>query len=151
MPETGLLCDLLWSDPNGLIKGWDNNERGVSYTFGKDVVEAFCKDFNIELICRGHQVVEDGYEFFADKKLLTLFSAPNYGGEFDNSASLLVVDTNLVCTLRKLQPQNDRKTHRTRGMFFFLLFFLSYFYGYYLASSPRPMHEKRPNMKKSFN
>lgn len=27
------------------------------------------------------QVVEDGYEFFAKRQLVTLFSAPNYCGE----------------------------------------------------------------------
>ena len=32
-----------------------------------------------------HQVVEDGYEFFAKRQLVTLFSAPNYCGEFDNA------------------------------------------------------------------
>ena len=31
------------------------------------------------------QVVEDGYEFFAKRQLVTLFSAPNYCGEFDNA------------------------------------------------------------------
>lgn len=34
-----LLCDLLWSDPSMEERGWvDNMERGVSYVFGKDVV-----------------------------------------------------------------------------------------------------------------
>ena len=44
----------------------------------------FIKDFNIDLIARAHMVVEDGYEFFDERKLVTLFSAPNYCGEFDN-------------------------------------------------------------------
>jgi serine/threonine-protein phosphatase PP1 catalytic subunit len=35
----------------------------------------------MDLICRAHQVVEDGYEFFAKRQLVTLFSAPNYCGE----------------------------------------------------------------------
>jgi serine/threonine-protein phosphatase PP1 catalytic subunit len=34
VPESGLLCDLLWSDPNPDVQGWGANERGVSFTFG---------------------------------------------------------------------------------------------------------------------
>jgi serine/threonine-protein phosphatase PP1 catalytic subunit len=41
------------------------NERGVSHTFSRDVVEQFLDKHDMELICHGHQVVEDGYEFFA--------------------------------------------------------------------------------------
>jgi len=40
------------------------------------------KDHDIDLICRAHQVVEEGYEFFAKRQLVTIFSAPNYCGEF---------------------------------------------------------------------
>lgn len=78
VPDTGLLCDLLWSDPDKDIVGWGENDRGVSFTFGPDVVAAFLKRHDLDLICRAHQVVEDGYEFFARRQLVTLFSAPNY-------------------------------------------------------------------------
>ncbi len=77
VPDTGLLCDLLWSDPDKDIVGWGENDRGVSFTFGPDVVAAFLKRHDLDLICRAHQVVEDGYEFFAKRQLVTLFSAPN--------------------------------------------------------------------------
>jgi diadenosine tetraphosphatase ApaH/serine/threonine PP2A family protein phosphatase len=53
----GLLCDLLWSDPDGDIIGWSNNyDRGVSYSFGPDVVSRFLQKHDLELICRAHQV-----------------------------------------------------------------------------------------------
>ena len=44
------------------------------------------------------QVVEDGYEFFAKRQLVTLFSAPNYCGEFDNAGSMMTVDETCVFT-----------------------------------------------------
>lgn len=54
------------------------------YVFYK-VVGKFLQKHEFDLICRAHQVVEDGYEFFAKRQLVTLFSAPNYCGEFDNA------------------------------------------------------------------
>ena len=56
MIEIGLLCDLLWSDPDKDITGWSENDRGVSFTFGPDVVSRFLQKHDMDLICRAHQV-----------------------------------------------------------------------------------------------
>ncbi|OAY42335.1 serine/threonine-protein phosphatase PP1 [Manihot esculenta] len=104
IPDSGLLCDLLWSDPDATVKGWSDSDRGVSCTFGPDRVVEFLDKNDLDLICRGHQVVEDGYEFFAKRRLVTIFSAPNYGGEFDNAGALLSVDESLVCSFEILKP-----------------------------------------------
>ena len=45
-------------------------------------------------------MVEDGYEFFAKRQLVTLFSAPNYCGEFDNAGSMMTVDETLMCSFQ---------------------------------------------------
>lgn len=63
VPDQGLLCDLLWSDPDKDVLGWGENDRGVSFTFGAEVVAKFLHKHDLDLICRAHQVVEDGYEF----------------------------------------------------------------------------------------
>ncbi|XP_058076193.1 serine/threonine-protein phosphatase PP1-like isoform X2 [Magnolia sinica] len=108
IPDSGLLCDLLWSDPNHDIKGWGDSDRGVSCTFGADVLAEFLDKNDLDLICRGHQVVEDGYEFFGQRRLVTIFSAPNYGGEFDNAGALLSVDDSLVCSFEILKPAEKK-------------------------------------------
>ena len=64
VPDTGLLCDLLWSDPERGVEEYGDNDRGVSFTFGERVVQKFNQKHDLDLICRAHQVVEDGYEFF---------------------------------------------------------------------------------------
>ena len=57
IPDDGMLCDILWSDPNEEnITEWEYSERGVSFTFSKSVVERFLEENNMDLICRGHQV-----------------------------------------------------------------------------------------------
>ncbi|KAK6645934.1 hypothetical protein PHAVU_L001651 [Phaseolus vulgaris] len=108
VPETGLLCDLLWSDPSNDIRGWGENERGVSYTFGVDRVTEFLQKHDFDLICRAHQVVEDGYEFFADRQLVTIFSAPKYCGEFDNAGAMMTVDESLVSSFQILKPVDKK-------------------------------------------
>ena len=52
----GLLCDLLWSDPDKDVQGWGENERGVSYVFSPEIVSVFLKKHELDLICRAHQV-----------------------------------------------------------------------------------------------
>ena len=51
-----MLCDLLWADPDKDIVGWGENDRGVSFTFGEDVVAQFLRRHDLDLICRAHQV-----------------------------------------------------------------------------------------------
>ena len=137
VPEGGLLCDLLWSDPDPAIMGWGApprghcrpaprrsrsmrtcfgvragyNTRGVSYTFGHEVIRDFLKQHDLDIVCRAHQVVEDGYEFQAARGLVTIFSAPNYCGEFDNAGGMMCVDTSLCCSFKVLRPMNTKKNH----------------------------------------
>uniref|UniRef100_A0A182TFZ4 Serine/threonine-protein phosphatase n=1 Tax=Anopheles melas TaxID=34690 RepID=A0A182TFZ4_9DIPT len=115
VPDTGLLCDLLWSDPDKDVKGWGENDRGVSFTFGVDIVAKFLLIHELDLICRAHQVVEDGYEFFARRSLVTLFSAPNYCGEFDNAGGMMSVDANLMCSFQILKPSEKKAKYQYSG------------------------------------
>lgn len=43
-------------------------------------INQFLATYDIDLICRAHMVVEDGYEFWNERTLVTVFSAPNYCG-----------------------------------------------------------------------
>jgi len=115
VPDTGLLCDLLWADPDKDTDTWGENDRGVSFTFGPKIVDSFLGQHGFDLIARAHQVVEDGYEFFHDRKLLTLFSAPNYCGEFDNAAALLTVGPDLLCSFEILKPADKASKYQYGG------------------------------------
>jgi len=108
VPENGLMCDLLWADPEKDAKGWEENERGVSYIFGPEIVSIFLKKHDLDLICRAHQVVEEGYEFFAKRQLVTVFSAPNYCGDFDNNAALMSIDSSLMCSFQVLNSKEKQ-------------------------------------------
>ena len=108
IPDKGLLCDLVWSDPDNLVSKdfVENKERGISVCFSEEVVEKFTKLNNLDLICRAHQVVEEGFQFFDNMKLITIFTAPNYMNIFDNNGGILFVNEDLVCSLHILKTNN---------------------------------------------
>ena len=68
------------------------------------MVKSFLRNHDLDLICRAHQVVEDGYEFFAARKLVTVFSAPNYCGEFDNAGAMMTINDKLYISFQVLKP-----------------------------------------------
>ncbi|KAL8663495.1 MAG: hypothetical protein Q9202_003805 [Teloschistes flavicans] len=117
VPDYGLLNDLLWSDPADMETDWEANERGVSYCFGKNIIMGFLQKHDFDLVCRAHMVVEDGYEFFQDRILVTVFSAPNYCGEFDNWGAVMSVSGELLCSFELLKPLDSSalKSHIKKG------------------------------------
>ena len=112
VPEEGLLCDILWSDPDENASGWGANDRGVSVTFNEKVLKNFLEKNELDLLCRAHQVVEDGYEFFGNRSLVTVFSAPNYCGEFDNSGAIMEVDEELMCSFKVIKGEPNANNNQ---------------------------------------
>lgn len=94
MPHDGPMCDLLWSDPED-NQGWGVSPRGAGYLFGPDVVQTFNQKNNIDIICRAHQLVMEGYKWHFNETVLTVWSAPNYCYRCGNVAAVLHLDENL--------------------------------------------------------
>ena len=113
VPDYGLLNDLLWSDPSDTALDWEDNERGVSYCFGKAVINDFLVRYDMDLICRAHMVVEDGYEFWNDRTLVTVFSAPNYCGGL-----LKKISFKEPCSFIHVRVRQLRGLHEVRIAFF---------------------------------
>eukprot|EP00483_Globobulimina_turgida_P010408 UN10429 len=101
------VVDLLWSDPaeKDCDTGFQPNKRGVSCVFGSDIVRRFCKVNDIDLIIRGHQVVKDGFEYFAGGHLITVFSATNYCNVMDNAGAILCIDDKLRVLPKLVEPR----------------------------------------------
>ena len=100
IPVSGLLFDLLNSNPSKDAIEFDEDDNGDnSIIFGEKVVQDFCDKNNLDLIVRGNKVINNGYEFFAQKKLVTIFSAPNFKGEYKNSGGMLIIDESLKLSL----------------------------------------------------
>lgn len=58
--------------------GWGVSPRGAGYLFGSDVVTQFNSTNDIDMICRAHQLVMEGFKWHFNETVLTVWSAPNY-------------------------------------------------------------------------
>lgn len=87
-PESGLMSDLLWSDPQP-FPGKSPSKRGVGFAFGPDITEAFLDKNNLNLLVRSHEVKEEGYLVEHDGKTVTVFSAPNYCDSMGNKGAFI--------------------------------------------------------------
>jgi len=103
VPLDGVFCDLLWADPMAdevaNAKDYiDNEERECSYLFGKKPAKKLLDQNNLMSILRGHQVQIEGYKMHrwdgpaSFPYVITIFSAPNYCGYYENKASVLIID-----------------------------------------------------------
>ncbi|XP_027204540.2 protein phosphatase 19C [Dermatophagoides pteronyssinus] len=109
VPHDGPMCDLLWSDPEETT-GWGMSPRGAGFLFGSDVVQQFNNTNHLEMICRAHQLVMEGYKWHFNESVLTVWSAPNYCYRCGNVAAILELDENLTrgFTIFEAAPQETR-------------------------------------------
>uniref|UniRef100_A0A7E4ZR51 Serine/threonine-protein phosphatase n=1 Tax=Panagrellus redivivus TaxID=6233 RepID=A0A7E4ZR51_PANRE len=103
-PFKGVINDMLWADPDCNICFWRASARGSGFVFGEQVVKDVCQRLGIELITRAHQLCVDGFWVFAQRRLMTIFSAPAYCNLFRNAGAALKVDANLHCQLVAFVP-----------------------------------------------
>jgi serine/threonine-protein phosphatase 4 catalytic subunit len=94
VPHDGAMCDLMWSDPEEL-DGWALSPRGAGYLFGATVVSHFNRQNDVDLICRAHQLVMEGYKHMFNNSLVTVWSAPNYCYRCGNVAAILELDEHM--------------------------------------------------------
>uniref|UniRef100_A0A6G5A8V5 Putative pp5 n=1 Tax=Rhipicephalus microplus TaxID=6941 RepID=A0A6G5A8V5_RHIMP len=90
-PEEGIMCELLWSDPQPQ-EGRSPSKRGVGIHFGPDVTQRFLQRNNLDYIVRSHEVKAEGYEVAHQGKCITVFSAPNYCDTMGNKGAFITMN-----------------------------------------------------------
>ncbi len=69
----------LWNDPKNEILQYEHSLRGAGiFNFGLEIVENFLQMNNLEMIVRAHEAFSDGYKYFFDKKVLSVFTSEEY-------------------------------------------------------------------------
>jgi protein phosphatase len=73
-PKESFLEDMLWSDPNEIVKGTCASPRGAGRLFGENITNQMLRRFGIRILIRGHEPCEEGFRINHKGKVLTLFS-----------------------------------------------------------------------------
>ncbi|OHT08111.1 Serine/threonine-protein phosphatase PP1-alpha catalytic subunit [Tritrichomonas foetus] len=97
--ESGLVCDLLWSDPDTECECYTESDRGVSCFFGQQPLQRILDKLGLDLLVRAHQAIIKGFDFpfTPSKNAVTVFSAPNYCGNYNNNGAVMTVSCQMVC------------------------------------------------------
>ncbi|ELP88331.1 serine/threonine protein phosphatase PP-X isozyme, putative [Entamoeba invadens IP1] len=94
IPPTGGYCELMWSDPDeNQLEKFKKSSRGAGCMFNSVAVQEFNQTNNTQLVCRAHQLAQDGYQWFFKNLLVTVWSAPKYCYRMDNVASVMEIDS----------------------------------------------------------
>ncbi|MBN2110503.1 MAG: metallophosphoesterase [Methanosarcinaceae archaeon] len=84
--------EYLWNDPSPL-PGMTPSPRGMGpKCFGEDIFSKFMQKNGLSLMVRGHSALTEGYKWWFGKKLLSVFSTPEYCGCSNNGAFATFVD-----------------------------------------------------------
>ncbi|CEF65373.1 Calcineurin-like phosphoesterase domain, apaH type and Serine/threonine-specific protein phosphatase/bis(5-nucleosyl)-tetraphosphatase domain-containing protein [Strongyloides ratti] len=118
--ELGVLAELTWADPSNDKKHpfYCESPRGAGHLFGPLALNDFLNLHKLNMVVRGHQVVQDGYEFFGDKRLATIFSAPTYTGTHKNFGAIMHVSNNFTisftCFKDKIVDNENEDKDKTK-------------------------------------
>jgi serine/threonine-protein phosphatase PP1 catalytic subunit len=117
IPASGFVTDLLWSDPMRGLPHYGASDRGMTFLWGLAPARQFLKANGLKKIVRAHQVAMDGFDFpfRPDECVVTLFTASNYGIEFNNKAAFMRVNEALACDFRILQAPHSLVRVSVRG------------------------------------
>ena len=84
----------------------ENEERECSFKFGYSPVKEFLKKNCLLSIVRAHQVQIDGYKMHkwggaqAFPPVMTVFSAPNYCGTYNNKGAVILLENDSKLTIK---------------------------------------------------
>ncbi|EAS04969.2 ser/thr phosphatase family protein (macronuclear) [Tetrahymena thermophila SB210] len=102
--QQGPAYHLLWNEPEESEGQWTFSESISQIYFGKQVTKKFLHKNNLKLILRAHEYQKNGYNFMHDKKLCSIFSAPNQDASSKSLGSFVEFDDQMDMNIQQFQP-----------------------------------------------
>ena len=135
-PKSGLMCDILWSDPADNEDGFliddytPNKQRGCSYVYGADALSKFLQKNNLISLIRAHEVQLEGFRLstWRNKKfpeVITIFSAPNYCDSYKNKGAIIKFENNALDIQQYHDSQHPYFLPQFKNLFSWSLPFVS--------------------------
>jgi serine/threonine-protein phosphatase PP1 catalytic subunit len=92
------IFQIMWNDPKSELEGFSNSFRGLGIKFfGRNAFENFMKYNNLKFLIRAHECFLEGYRWFFNNHLLSIFSSANYRGKYaPNPASYAIIKNNKI-------------------------------------------------------
>jgi protein phosphatase len=87
--DEDIISDLLWSDPADIEEDFIVSIRGAGHKFSQRSLHSFLSANGFDLLVRGHECIETGFEIQMGGKIATVFSASTYCGQMHNQAAVL--------------------------------------------------------------
>ena len=70
----------------------------------------------LELVCRAHQLVQEGYKYMFAEQLATVWSCPNYCYRCGNVAAILALDSHMNREWKVFREVDDNDAPPKSGM-----------------------------------
>ena len=94
-PEDKKVLDILWSEYSDDITDISPNEerdiysKGIIVKFGKERLNQFLSDNNLNLLITSHQWIFEGIKTYDNEKLIIVYSATNYLNKYNNLGGMV--------------------------------------------------------------
>jgi len=92
------IFQIMWNDPKSGLEGFSDSFRGSGIKlFGNEAFDNFMDYNNLNYLIRAHECFPEGYRWFFNDRLLSIFSSANYRGFYSpNPASYAIIRSNEV-------------------------------------------------------
>lgn len=89
VPLNDTWSSLVWSIPDPAVENFQQNKEHPGFSFGQAALDKFLNQNGLSAIIRSKNLQMDGHQSLFGGKVITVWSAPNFNGWVQNTASVV--------------------------------------------------------------